>query len=43
MTKRTGSGSESISQRHGSADRDVMDPEHWLKIVVPDSSLLRLH
>ncbi len=34
-TKIAGSGSESISQRHGSADPDpgphqnVMDPEHW--------------
>jgi hypothetical protein len=33
MTKIAGSGSGSISQRHGSADPDphqnVMDPEHW--------------
>ncbi len=33
MTKRAGSGSESISQRHGSADPDphqnVIDPKHW--------------
>jgi hypothetical protein len=32
------SGSESISQRHGSADPDphqnVMDPQHWLVVVV---------
>ncbi len=31
------SGSESISQRHGSADpdpdthQDVMDPQHWIR------------
>ncbi len=35
MTKIAGSGSGSISQRHGSADPDplqnVMDPEHWIK------------
>jgi hypothetical protein len=33
MTKIAGSGSGSISQRHGSADPDppqnVMDPQHW--------------
>jgi hypothetical protein len=33
-------GSESISQRHGSADLDpdppqnVMDPQHWLRVMV---------
>ncbi len=35
MTKIAGSGSGSISQRHGSADPDalqnVMDPEHCLR------------
>jgi hypothetical protein len=39
MTKIAGSGSGSISQRHGSVDPDldpdppqnVMDPQHWLK------------
>ncbi len=34
MTKMAGSGSGSISQRHGSVDPDppqnVMDPQHWL-------------
>jgi hypothetical protein len=34
MMKIEGSGSRSISQRHGSADPDphqnVMDPQHWL-------------
>ncbi len=33
MTKTAGSGSGSISQKHGSADPDpyqnVMDPQHW--------------
>jgi hypothetical protein len=41
MTKIAGSGSGSISQRHGSADPDlhpdpqqnVMDPQHWLQII----------
>ncbi len=41
MTKIAGSGSGSISQRHGSADPDldlyplqnVMDPQHWLKVL----------
>ncbi len=40
MMKIAGSGSESISQRHGSADSDpdpdphqnVMDPQHWFKL-----------
>jgi hypothetical protein len=35
MTKIAGSGSGSISQRHGSADPDphqnVMDPQHWIR------------
>ena len=35
MTKKAGSGSGSICQRHGSLDPDplqnVMDPEHWLQ------------
>jgi hypothetical protein len=34
MTKISGSGSGSISQRHGSADPDphqnAMDPQHWI-------------
>jgi hypothetical protein len=37
MTKIAGSGSGSISQRHGFADQDphqnVKDPEHWLHDV----------
>jgi hypothetical protein len=37
MTKIAGSGSESISQRHGSADPDppqnVMDPQHCFKRI----------
>jgi hypothetical protein len=37
MTKIGGSGSETISQRHGSADPDqhqnVMDPQHWLPVT----------
>jgi hypothetical protein len=43
MTKIAGSGSgsesgsEPISQRHGSADPDppqnVIDPQHWIKVV----------
>jgi hypothetical protein len=37
MTKIAGSGSRSISQRHGSADPDphqnVMDPEHCLPYI----------
>jgi hypothetical protein len=37
MTKIAGSGSGSISQRHGFADPDppqnVMDPQHWSKII----------
>jgi hypothetical protein len=39
MTKIAGSGSRSISQRHGSADPDphqnVMDPEHCQKHTDP--------
>jgi hypothetical protein len=43
MTKIAGSGSGSISQRHGTADPDpdppqnVMDPQHCQKHVDPDS------
>jgi hypothetical protein len=42
MTKIAGSGSESISQRHGSADPDppqnVMDPQHCFnESLLPDS------
>jgi hypothetical protein len=43
MTKIAGSGS--ISQMHGSADRDpdppqnVMDPQHWYCTVHPESQL----
>jgi hypothetical protein len=39
MTKIEGSGSESISLRHGSADPDpdppqnVIDPQHWKKRI----------
>jgi hypothetical protein len=47
MTKVAGSGSGSISQRHGSADPDpyqnVMDPKHWFytleKALVKKSSV----
>jgi hypothetical protein len=43
MTKIAGSGSESIGQRHGSADPDpdldphqnVMDPQHWYGDLLP--------
>jgi hypothetical protein len=40
MTKTAGSGSGSISQRHGSAEPDltphqnVMDREHWLELTL---------
>jgi hypothetical protein len=38
MTKKAGSGSESISQRHGSADPDpqqnVMDPKHHEALLI---------
>jgi hypothetical protein len=50
MTKIAGSGSESINQRHGSADPDpdphqnVMDPEHCFKMILigPDGPLGQL-
>jgi hypothetical protein len=39
MQKIAGSGSGSVSQRHGSADPDpdqnVMDPQHWLLVFPP--------
>jgi hypothetical protein len=42
MMNLEGSGSGSISQRHGSADPDphqnVMDPEHWFLGKLPEYS-----
>ncbi len=41
MTKIAGSGSGSISQKHGSEDPDppqnVMDPKHWLQVLKTES------
>jgi hypothetical protein len=49
MTKITGSGSESISQMHGSADPDpdphqnAMDTQHWCLVLLSPMTNQKLH